>query len=306
MLDHYYVSADTLPRSYPKTVVCMEDGRIPHGGLSDRLRGIVSMYKLCREGGIVFKLHWTSPFNLSDYLAPNIYNWMIAPDEICYNPKQTAYFFLYDEASPYELECEAYLVKKYLKIRRKQIHAYTNIKIAENEYADLVNELFKPVGELKARIDYHVGQLGGDYISVAFRFSKRLGDFLGDNECCPKPLPEKDRYALLTRCIEHLKEIHSENHGKKVLVTADSITFVEEAKKLDFVYVIPGEIKHIDCKNDEITEEEILKVFLDYFVLAYSRKVYLVIDGQMYNSGFSCRAALHNKTPFIIRRYNDV
>jgi hypothetical protein len=77
---------------------------------------------------------------------------------------------------------------------------------------------------------------------------------------------------------------------------------IEETKKLPFVYIIPGEIRHIDA-HQNTDKDANLKLFLDYFVLSYSKKVYLVIEEQMYNSGFSYRAALLNNVPFIEKRY---
>jgi hypothetical protein len=37
--------------------------------------------------------------------------------------------------------------------------------------------------------------------------------------------------------------------------------------------------------------------------MSYSKKVYLVIEDKMYNSGFSYRAALLNNVPFERRQY---
>ncbi|MDR2521893.1 MAG: hypothetical protein LBC72_04995, partial [Spirochaetaceae bacterium] len=148
-------------------------------------------------------------------------------------------------------------------------------------------------------IDYHLSQIGGNFISASFRFMALLGDF---NEAgSALVLPEADRQALITRCLEHLQEIHDENNGEKILVTSDSITFVNKAKKFDFVYVAPGEIAHID--NAAGLDKAVhMKTFLDYMLLTYSQKLYLVVDGNMYRSGFAYRASLH-KSRFVIKRY---
>ncbi|MDR2602166.1 MAG: hypothetical protein LBC53_06915, partial [Spirochaetaceae bacterium] len=106
---------------------------------------------------------------------------------------------------------------------------------------------------------------------------------------------------LINKCIEHLKEIYAENNGTKVFVTSDSETFLAEAKKFPFVYVIDGEVRHIDAPG--ANNDAVLKVFLDFFVLSHSKKVYLVVDGKMYNSGFSQLAALVNNVPFYINKY---
>jgi hypothetical protein len=300
----YYNSDKLMPRDYPKTAVYMADGRCVLGGLSDRLRGIVSVYKFCKELNIAFKINFTNPFNLSDYLLPNIYDWHISPDEICYNEKQARPCFISDYGDfPSNIKSQTFWAKRFLREKFKQIHIYTNMLTAEKEYAALFHELFKPTPELRELIDYNVMKLGGTgrFISAAFRFLQLLGDFKESNEKLTV-LPDSERKNLMGRCIENLEEIYSENDCAKMLVTSDSMSFLEETKRLPYVYVIPGEVRHIDtCKY---TGKDVnTKLFLDYFVLSQSKKVYLVVDGQMYNSGFSYRAALTNNVPFIVKRY---
>ena len=50
-----------------KTYIYIADGRTPHGGLSDRFRGIFSIYAFCKIYGYDFKINWIHPFNLVDY-----------------------------------------------------------------------------------------------------------------------------------------------------------------------------------------------------------------------------------------------
>jgi hypothetical protein len=300
----YYNSDKLLPHDYTKTVIYMADGRIICGGLSDRLRGIVSVYKLCKELNLTFKINFISPFNLNEYLLPNTYNWSILPDEICYNRKQARPCFIWDHGNyPLtDIKKQEFWTKYFLNESHKQIHVYTNMLIAEKEYGMLFRELFKPTPELETLIDSNVRLLGGKeaFISVAFRFLQLLGDFKENGDT--PVLPYNERKILINKCIKHIEEIYGKNDCEKVLVTSDSISFLEEAKRLPFVYVIPGDVRHIDaCQN---TSKDVnLKVFLDYFVMSYSKKVYLVIEDKMYNSGFSYRAALLNNVPFERRQY---
>lgn len=169
----YYNSVNALPNDYPKTVVYMADGKILCGGLTDRLRAIVSVYKLCKELNMPFKINFTSSFNLNEYLLPNSYNWYISPDEICYNRKQARLCVVWYYANrPYDAEHYTFWAKRFFKEAYKQIHIYTNILPTEKEYSDLFAELFKPSLELKELIDYHVKILGGG--GVMYR---RLLDF---------------------------------------------------------------------------------------------------------------------------------
>jgi hypothetical protein len=304
----YYRSGEVLPAGYPKTVVYMADGRAFSGGLADRLRGIVSTYKLCKELNIAFKIHFTSPFFLKDFLLSAGYDWHISPGEICYNWKQARPCFIYTGNN--SMERQAFWARHFFRERYKQVHVYTNMVIADKEYGGLFRELFRPTPDLETLVDYHRGQIkvmdgggGHMYISVAFRFLQLLGDFT-EPDSNFSVLPDNERDALIHKCIGHLKEIYRENDYAKVLVTSDSITFLEEARKLPFVYVIPGEISHTGYRQN-INKNAVLKVFLDYFMLSYSQKIYLVVEEQMYQSGFSRRAALHGNIPFIIKRYDQ-
>jgi hypothetical protein len=308
-MSKYYNSNESLPDNYPKTVIYMADNRKHIGGLSDRLRAIVSVFKLCRELNIAFKINFISPFDLTDFLLPNLYDWNILPKEICYNSELSipVYVFTFPDRL-HDIEAQEFWARNFFDENCKQIHIYTNMFIAEEEYGVLFYELFKPTPELENLISYNLEQLGGhgEFISVAFRFLQLLGDF--EEPYYPSlnlyhpTLPDDKKEILVNKCIEHLKEIYNENDCKTILVTSDSISFLEEAKKLSFVYVIPGGIRHIDACRDTDRDAN-LKLFLDYFVISCSKKVYLVIDEQMFLSGFSYRAALLNNVPFIIKRY---
>jgi hypothetical protein len=146
-----------LPADYPKTVIYMADGRAFNGGLADRLRGIASAYILCKELNIPFKIHFTSPFVLKDFLLPNVYDWSIFPDEICYNRKQARPCFIY--TASFTAKQQTFWIKHFFKEKYKQIHVYTNAVIAEKEYGNLFRELFKPVATLESLIQYNLNRI---------------------------------------------------------------------------------------------------------------------------------------------------
>lgn len=57
-----------------KTVVYMADGKLRHEGLSDILKGIVYTYYACLEKSYSFKIYFVHPFNIENFLEPNIYD----------------------------------------------------------------------------------------------------------------------------------------------------------------------------------------------------------------------------------------
>ena len=54
----YYINHDSKNLQIP-SIVIMIDGRFIHGGLSDRLRGIVSIYGYCKQKNIPFYINYT-------------------------------------------------------------------------------------------------------------------------------------------------------------------------------------------------------------------------------------------------------
>lgn len=81
------------------------------------------------------------------------------------------------------------------------------------------------------------------------------------------------------------------------MVTSDSATFLECAKKKDFVYVISGKVVHMEYTTDA-SETVYLKSFVDLFMLSYAEKVYLVVGPDMYHSGFAQRGAMISGVPY--------
>lgn len=80
----YYRSDDKnfMPDYDPKVIVMIDGKSGNANGLSDRLRGILSVFSLCIRLNVCFKIHWIFPFSLTDYLIPNRYDWTIEASEI--------------------------------------------------------------------------------------------------------------------------------------------------------------------------------------------------------------------------------
>lgn len=111
--------------------IFMCDGRMPHGGLSDRLKGALSTYRMARVMGYKFRIHWDSPFNLTDYLVPNRVQWQIAPSEISYSPAQAQPVFVMwnsrNRKWPRTFDTLRFVL--FLLRRRRQQHIYSNTSL---------------------------------------------------------------------------------------------------------------------------------------------------------------------------------
>ena len=43
-----------------------------------------------KKMGLVFKINFVHPFELNDYLVPNMYDWYISPEEIVYDRRKSS------------------------------------------------------------------------------------------------------------------------------------------------------------------------------------------------------------------------
>lgn len=276
------------------------------GGLSDRLRAIISIYKECKKQGYDFRIVF-EPLHLQDYLEPNQYDWRISNEDIVWDTERvfpcTILTYHHNLQNPLQRFAQRTVLRYFLQKKYEQIHVYSNMATEEDEYGILFDELFKPTQELQEQIEYHLARLGGrgNYISLTFRFRQLLGDFKEGGET----LPEEDRRKYIERCITRVQDMHKHHPGKKILVTSDSSTFLNELMlsvkaqvsppvcdaSSNWLYVIPGRVVHFGFTFDA-GKKTYMKSFIDYYMLSYASTVYLVRDKQMYHSGFPERAAM--------------
>ena len=73
-----------LPK-FRREFVVMVDGKMTHGGLTDRIRNILSVYCFCKEHKIPFRIFYIYPIRLEEFLIPNEYDWRITEDEVSYH-----------------------------------------------------------------------------------------------------------------------------------------------------------------------------------------------------------------------------
>lgn len=264
------------------------------GGLSDRLRGIVSVYAECKRQGRPFRIVF-EPLHLEDYLVPNEYDWRIGEDEIDWDLAKSYPCVLLtyhnDSHNRWQHFVQSSVLRSYFRKHCHQLHVFTNMIPSDEEYQTLFHELFRPTDDLQQLIGYHLEKLGGkgNYISCTFRFRQLLGDFKEGGDT----LPVEQREAYIERCIETVKKLHKQYGDKNILVTADSSTFLSELKEksLPYVYVMPGKVVHLGFTADA-SKTVYMKSFLDMYMISYADTVYLVRDKLMYHSGFPYRAAL--------------
>lgn len=301
------LSSKTLgkPGGGQPVCVAMVDGRAFHGGMCDRFKGIISLYAYCKYHNLPFRIRYTYPFRLEDYLSPAAYDWTLKENEYTDNPRYSRILYMRGE----------HLATRLLRLKpKRQIHFYSNrdcLPRINDAYAggaggrggfdwgELYRELFKPGTVLQERIESVKKGLGADYYAAVFRFQNLLGDF---HEYHFKSIKDKDEAeTLLKKCLDAIKNLQAAHENQALLVTSDSVTFLKRASQIEGVHVIPGTLVHMDGQKSHIpadSYEIYLKSFLDFYVLSEARKIYRVGTSCMYPSEFPVYAAKIHNIPF--------
>ena len=309
---YFFIRTYILKKHYPSRskikpmVIFLCNEVEARGGLCDRLRAMISVYKVCKKLGLKYKVGHFYPFDLSLYLKPNKVDWYIPEEYVDMNKHNVEIIGLptlrnnitgLDGMGGFNLHMN--YMTKYLKKaskKGKQIHVYTNAEyLHPKEYNEYFHELFKPSEDLQRLVDWNLQKLGGKFVSVTTRFQNLMGDFYEGERY--KPLDsEEEKQEYIKKCIDKVNEIHGRHPNMKILVTSDSARFLEEVKKLQYVHVIPGKVVHLYFTTDS-SYEVYLKSFVDLLTLSEAQKLYLIATGRMYISGFTRVASFINNRP---------
>lgn len=301
------LSSKTLgkPGGGQPVCVAMVDGRAFHGGMCDRFKGIVSLYAYCKFHNLPFRIRYTYPFRLEDYLSPASYDWTLREHEYTDNPRYTRILYMRGE----------HLATRLLRLKtKKQVHYYSNrdclpqINAAcaggndgrgKLDWGELYRELFKPGPVLQERIESIKKGLGGDYYAAVFRFQNLLGDFREYHFKSIKDQNEAE--TLLEKCLDAIKNLQAAHQNQTLLVTSDSVTFLKRASQMEGVHIIPGNLVHMDGNKRNVPEnsyEAYLKSFLDFYLLSEAKRIYRIGTRRMYPSEFPVYAAKVHGIPF--------
>lgn len=265
--------------------IMMLDGRMFHGGPTDRIRGILTTYREVKKMGMPFYIYWVSPFKLETYLEPATFDWRIKDEDLSYDPRLAFPFIIEDEPNSHS----KLRMKAALKPFKKQIHVYSNADNAKGEYRELYNELFRPSAALQLEVEKNLRNLGSSFTAYTFRFMALLGDF---KEWSTTVLEEKESKRYMKKVANEFFKLSNDiKDNEKILVTSDSRRFLDYISSIDKrVYVVDGDVKNIDLLQG-VYEGAWMKTFIDQQLLMHAKKVTLIRTDGMYQSGFPRFAA---------------
>lgn len=203
----------------------------------DRFKGIISAFAFAKMRGLEFRIHYTYPFMLQDYLQPNKYDWVLKAGELTDSLFRRRVFYGIGE----------YSARRLLAVNgSKEIHYYSNRDLLNNlgikeGWGTLFHELFCLSPVLERDLNLLLAKIGQPYIAVVFRFQALLGDFKEYN--FPTLKTQKERNGLIDTCINSLLSL-TKSYGSsiKVLVTSDSMTFLERISSISVFLLYQGNV----------------------------------------------------------------
>lgn len=273
-------------------VIAAFDGSVRHGGLTNRLAGVISCYEIARHYNKEFGVQFTFPFELHEFLVPNKYDWTFD-----YSKVSSSYgkFHMIDNRNSLDE-----LLKRLGDNSYDTYYVYSNGNLLDLFYdrLDIVdvwskdfNDLFEPSGCLREAIGEY--NLPDEYIGVHLRFLDLLGDF--EDTSKKGVLPRKDRKVLIRRCRDQLMNIRAMNPGKKIFVASDSERFLDKIKDDDGIIVSGGNIRHTDLYSEG---DSYMRTFVDFFMLANAERIYNIQISKMHKSWFPVYASYVYNKPF--------
>ena len=288
-----------------RKIVFMCDGYKNHGGLTDRMRGLLTTYHEARRRKVPFFISWTEPFELSDFLVPaGPCDWRIERSRIHYDYARS-WPLIMDISSVHAKNIVKTLLFKHGLRDGRDVLVYSNMMHAKKNIAQLYHELFKPSARLQAAIDMHLADIGGPYHSFTFRFGNLFGDF---SDIVGKPLGAEAAERLLNKNIVELRRLLDDlPHGYRALVTSDSLFFLERVQQADErIYVVKQRLMHVDFykyERQQPCSDTWLKSFLDQQMIMRAERVWLLRTDDMYRSSFPQLAATLGEKEFVLHEF---
>ena len=156
------------------------------------------------------------------------------------------------------------------------------------DWGELYCELFKPGPVLSERIRVIQEKIGCNYYAAVFRFQNLFGDF---QEYRYKSLNSKDdAEQLIGKCLDAVEQVKVVHGNLPLLVTSDSVTFLQRVVQIEGVHIIPGTLVHMDEHKNSVPQDPYatyLKSFLDFYMLSEAQKIYRIGTSYMYPSKFT-------------------
>lgn len=277
------------------SIIAANDADCQNGGLCDCLHGIISAYYIAKKEKRHFRICFSYPFLLSDYLVPNQTEWRIDPEAIDYRSCRIRHVpMMLGRFHATWAEERAFHLRYLTKVARHRgtTLLFTNAHLlGEQEFSLHFRELFRPSSALQEQIDLHLSHIGSSYLGATFRFRNLLSDFYEANS---SPASSSVQENIIYRSIEQIELLHRKEPLKKILVTSDSQKFCASLAHLPYVYVISGSRLNISIPEPGSA----MNSFLELMLLSKSVGNRLYVTDGMYRSSFAQTASFIGNLPY--------
>jgi hypothetical protein len=292
-----YKQRGTLPLK--QRLVLMQDDNFSHGGLVDRMKGVVSAYFLANQFDLDFSIYFkdvNDPF-ITLMNDKNV-EVLSGKDSLCYDRNFSRPLIWYNYFPKNSVDIKRRLLSK------KEIHLYCNVNLLQS-----FNFSEFEMQSVWAKISNHIFQFkkndDENAIGIHLRFIGLLGDFTDLREY---RLDEKQKMNMIEWCGNKILEIGMSHPDKNLKVFSDSSTFLSVLKQNEKFKLLKKRFQ-IDT-NDightalDLNGKVFKKTVDDFFGLRSCEKVFQLRCGKMHRSDFSRYAAISALKQFEIMECN--
>lgn len=239
-----------------------------------------------------FRIVFKEPFVLEDFLRPTTKSssWIANYEDLELNMFKTRFV---SEHRNFKLKANSgyqYICCNYSGDVIPEVFEDTGYK-----WTDLYNELFTPSQEILQAIQ-NTGIPPKSYVAVHLRFVNALDNFEEGHYNGLKTEAEKQK--LIERCLKGIRQLMAETPNHKVMVFSDSRRFIDECADLGVITLPSDNIGHVCFDNNH---KQIVKTFLDQYMISRASKVYMIKAKEMYSSScFALCGARIGGVPFKV------
>ena len=277
------------------------------GGLTDRLKGIMTTYQLSLATKREYKIIFNKPFKINKILNHNIINWKIDPEK--HEKKILSVAKHYDFINETNKNKVVNKIKNIiddknnvlaLRINQDYLTIINNMNIIKKkDWNNCFTDLFKYSMFTQKALDRYLELYDwNQVIGVHCRFINLLGDNIESGE----ELSSDKKNILIEKIIKSLYDLLSDSPKCRILLCSDSIIFLEIIKKenvmKDNLIIIDGKPKHIEKQH--ISDQNLEKIIIDFFLLSKCHKIFSIRYNKMYPSDFPIYSAKINNRKCII------
>lgn len=269
-----------------KTLIYYSGSDVYCGGVADRIRGVLSLYKVSIILGCEFKIVSKDGLDFSEYfdLAKNDWN---NPVDYSLSSVWDSYYSGSTSASN-QFNDIIFFIKKHF-VFFDNIFYTTNANICEGEeYGRYFNSLFSFKKDIENEAISYQKKLGNKYSAIVLRFQNLLADF---DEPGYYPLEENEANILKAKSSQMVNKIINNTPDINFYVASDSIKFLRSIKIMEKIIVVDQEMHHPESVQAD-SSHIYRKSFIDLYLLMGAKNITNLVGPKMYESGFPKISAL--------------